>query len=825
MEYLRNLGSAAVSTLVQKSGINLPFTLGSKVSSCATLWTLHDATKRDDGTPVSVFEYDLIHPLNKSTLPLAKNVLRKLRTIRHPDILKFMDVVESDSAIFIMTERVRPLQNALQAMPSRGSQEREEWLLWGLHRISVALAFINDSASSTHGNVCPKSIFITPSGEWKLGGFEVLSSPRDDLATMGGLLPEAMSCASPEVKKSGWSALKNEPVHAADSYALGLLLHATFNPTDPPPATLQPPHPPPQPSSRGAIPQSVFPSFRKLLNPNPKTRMSPKVFLDIGMAETAGEGSGFFSDNRLVKVCGGLDHFSLSSDGEKEALIRMLKESASSFPPEFAAFRVLPSLVSALEFGGASAASIVPLILQFGKNVPPEDYPRTVLMPLVKLYANPDRGMRMALLDSLPEYVEKLEKKVVVDQVWPHLQTGFSDTVAVIREATVRAIILLSSKLNDRILNNDLLRHLARMQNDPEASIRTNTCILIGRLGPTLGYNTKRKVLIPAFSRALKDPFVHARVAGLMAFMATSDCYDMEDVAGKVIPNVAGATLEKEKIVRDQAFKALELFIKKLEAHAATMVRLLQTSIVSSATGAAGTLASWAITSIGRKLAPNDLQSTISSGAEPLVAISPAADTTRATTGVSPGSLQPKGLRLGANKPNIDSITAQVFDEASTEDNGSWANDAPHDVFADGDWGAFESAPPITSPVPKPAIRPGLGFSSSNIVDWGSVLSPISVSNEKRPLSNPLSITPQLQIDGQRTSGIVPSFVAFSPASSARPTPVPSPALVDSQKERAIKPISKEEKAAEMARRKEERRLRIEKLKEQKKNTAAAAES
>ncbi|KAI6026415.1 armadillo-type protein [Pisolithus microcarpus] len=235
----------------------------------------------------------------------------------------------------------------------------------------------------------------------------------------------------------------------------------------------------------------------------------------------------------------------------------MLKDSASSFPPEFAAFRILPSLVSALEFGGASATSIVPLILQFGKNVPPDDYSRTVLMPLVKLYANPDRGMRMALLDNLSEYAEKLEKKIFVDQVWPHLQTGFSDTVAIIREATVRAMVLLSPKLNDRILNNDLLRHLARLQSDPEASIRTNTC-----LDRQLGYNTKRKVLIPAFSRALKDPFVRARVAGLMAFMATR----------KVIPNVAGATLDKEKMVRDQAFKAVELFVKKLEAHAATMV-------------------------------------------------------------------------------------------------------------------------------------------------------------------------------------------------------------------------------------------------------------
>lgn len=84
---------------------------------------------------------------------------------------------------------------------------------------------------------------------------------------------------------------------------------------------------------------------------------------------------------------------------------------------------------------------------------------------------------------------------------------------------------------------------------DSEPSIRTNTCILLGRLGPTLGYNTKRKVLVPAFSRALKDSFVHARVAGLMAFMATIDCFEVEELATKVIPNMSFTLVDKEKSV------------------------------------------------------------------------------------------------------------------------------------------------------------------------------------------------------------------------------------------------------------------------------------
>jgi SCY1-like protein 1 len=107
---------------------------------------------------------------------------------------------------------------------------------------------------------------------------------------------------------------------------------------------------------------------------------------------------------------------------------------------------VLPALVSALEFAGgsASAPAVVPLLLLLGKRVPAGDYPRAVLAPLLKLFASPDRAVRMALLDALPEYADKLDKKAVNDKIWPHLQTGFGDTVAVIREATVKSLTTIA---------------------------------------------------------------------------------------------------------------------------------------------------------------------------------------------------------------------------------------------------------------------------------------------------------------------------------------------------------------------------------------------
>lgn len=97
-----------------------------------------------------------------------------------------------------------------------------------------------------------------------------------------------------------------------------------------------------------------------------------------------------------------------------------MKDSASSFPPEFASYRVLPSIVSALDYEGASVATILPLVIQLGENVALDEYPKLVLGPIIKLYSSPDRATRLALLEHLPEYVEKLDKKAVSDKIFPH---------------------------------------------------------------------------------------------------------------------------------------------------------------------------------------------------------------------------------------------------------------------------------------------------------------------------------------------------------------------------------------------------------------------
>jgi SCY1-like protein 1 len=56
-------------------------------------------------------------------------------------------------------------------------------------------------------------------------------------------------------------------------------------------------------------------------------------------------------------------------------------------------------------------------------------------------------------------------------------------------------------------------------------------------------------VLTAAFSRALKDPFVHARSAALQALAATADVFSDEDCATKILPGLCPSLIDKEKYV------------------------------------------------------------------------------------------------------------------------------------------------------------------------------------------------------------------------------------------------------------------------------------
>ena len=115
-------------------------------------------------------------------------------------------------------------------------------------------------------------------------------------------------------------------------------------------------------------------------------------------------------------------------------------------------------------------------------------------------------------------------------------------------------MLVIISKLSDRIINGELLRHLAKTANDDQPGIRTNTTICLGKIAKNLGPNSRTKVLVAAFTRSLRDPFVHARSAALMALGATSDFFTEDDCATKILPAICPALVDKEKYVNPHPY-------------------------------------------------------------------------------------------------------------------------------------------------------------------------------------------------------------------------------------------------------------------------------
>ena len=59
-------------------------------------------------------------------------------------------------------------------------------------------------------------------------------------------------------------------------------------------------------------------------------------------------------------------------------------------------------------------------------------------------------------------------------------------------------------------------------------------------------------MLIPAFLRALRDPFPPARTAGVMGFLACVDFFSLKDCAVKILPALCSLTMDTERKIRDQ---------------------------------------------------------------------------------------------------------------------------------------------------------------------------------------------------------------------------------------------------------------------------------
>ncbi|XP_029862654.2 LOW QUALITY PROTEIN: N-terminal kinase-like protein [Aquila chrysaetos chrysaetos] len=502
--------------------------------------------ERRTGAPVSVFAHSL-GAGDAAATPLARAALRRLRSLRHPSVLGYLDSLETEQCLYLVTEAVTPLRRHLQLRPPTGDLGEQE-VAWGLHQLLTALSFLGGSGLVHHA-LGLDAIFVDPGGDWKLGGLERVAAASEGVPPRPpGVPPRPQD--PPEL--SDPSRGQGEP-WAGDMWRLGCLVWEVFNGPLPRPTALR---------SFGKLPAGLVPPFCELVAAEPSARPGPGQLLQRLQRP------GAFLACPLVHTGLFLEQLQVRDASERRTFLQELSGRLDALPGPFRRHKLLPRLLAALEFGSADASALPPL-LKVAKVLDPPEYQERIVPVIVRLFSSPDRALRMQLLQQLEDYVEFLPEATVDAQIFPHVAHGFLDTNPAIREQTVKSMVLLAPKLGEARRGRELPRLLLRVQaGDALGPLRCNATLCLGRLGPLLPPQTRQRVLAPALARATRDPFAPARAAAVAAFAATHGCYSPQECAGRVLPALCGLTTDPHPGVRQQAFRAIRSFLDQLEAAA-----------------------------------------------------------------------------------------------------------------------------------------------------------------------------------------------------------------------------------------------------------------
>ncbi|TWW55685.1 N-terminal kinase-like protein [Takifugu flavidus] len=686
------------------------------------IWTLHRGKRKTNGEPVSVFVYEVAQGTEQQT-QLAKAAFKRMKTLRHPNILAYVDGLETEKSLYLVTEQVTPLAVHLKAQAEKGGAGDLE-VSWGLHQIVKALSFLVNDCHLLHNNLGIWAVFVDRAGEWKLGGLDHVVPEQGDpsgisLPAPKAVYPDMEKYDPPESSSSGAEKW------AGDVWRLGCLIWEVFNGPLPRTSSLR---------SLGKIPKTLVPHYCELVGANPRARPNPARFLQNCRAPGGFLSSSFVESNLF------LEEIQIKEPAEKQQFFQDLSDNLDSFPEDFCKHKVLPQLLTAFEFGNAGAVVLTPLF-KVGKFLSAEEYQQKIIPVIVKMFSSTDRAMRIRLLQQMEQFIQYLNEAAVNSQIFPHVVHGFTDTNPAIREQTVKSMLLLAPKLNETNLNQELMRHFARLQaRDEQGPIRCNTTVCLGKIASYLNTGTRQRVLISAFSRASKDPFPASRSAGVLGFAATHNYYSVTEIAARILPTLCALAVDPDKSVRDQAFKAIKSFLSKLEIVSEDPTKLadIEKDVASSAqpAGSSSSWAGWAVTgmsSITSKLIRNapGTDGALADGSGPPSNSSSTTATNEAPPPgseekTSPATLTRHATSNRANQSHSDDVTGNDDEQVGDrwEEDEDWGNlEEPDKTRTDPeDWNTDWSGIPSSK---KKASDRGVARSAATAMkkqssDWSS---------------------------------------------------------------------------------------------------------
>lgn len=483
----------------------------------------------------------------------------------NPASLSALQQITTTGDLIIVTEPVIPLPDYLDSLQNDTSlidAQRSDAIAWGIFNLIQALSFLHNNAKLAHGNLCPHSIYVTPSGDFKLSAFNLLT-PIGIADGATGPTPHFRHFErdvtpnlyrSPERIESRWDAISTSPIHVMDAYSIGVFLPELYNHLGA--------------GTNGKLPQKLEKACRRLASQSLSARPRVGPLLRCPVLDTECNKAQSFLDTLATQ------------DVESKIIfwktLPDLLTTRKVLSPRVAKYKVLPLLQSTIvhltsidngltqDVNKRECLALLPTLFSASTSyLTPEEF-QTQISPVIELlYRVNDRAVRGALLSRITLFAKLLDVPTLNRVVFEPMCSGFSDSSAPLRELTLKSAIVLVEHLTPANLEK-LTRYLVRLQNDTEDSIRTNTVIFIGKVAPSLSEMARSKLILPAFMRAMGDPFVPCRLAGLKAICACREYFYETNLATDVLPAIAPSLVDANEDVRTESMRAVEELLEIL---------------------------------------------------------------------------------------------------------------------------------------------------------------------------------------------------------------------------------------------------------------------
>ncbi|XP_071097282.1 protein-associating with the carboxyl-terminal domain of ezrin-like isoform X2 [Haliotis cracherodii] len=400
-------------------------------TSSETDWSLRLASLKDEST-VTVFRHKR---KDRKEVDLLQRATKNLRTLRHPNLLRFIASGVNSDGSYLVTERVQPLENTLTSLHPLE-------ICAGLHSVLEALLFLHDTVGVSHNNVCLSSVYVTTDGTWRLGGLEHSCKFQEATAEF---LDKCLAfrnedTVSPE-EKQGVVKATEEYGHARDVFAFGVLAEQLQEGLE----------------DLGDLTKTFELLVQdECLNVDPEQRPRVQSLLNDRMFR-----HDFIDVLRFVK------NVTTKSEEEKKKFFGNVTPRLLSLPEELVAKRLTVPLLSRFVMldDTANKALLANLLTPYReKSRPPVRINQTspilcaqlfkdhVIPELFRIFHIRDAHIRLVLLTHFAAYVDLFEKETLEETVFPQLLLGLRDTNDNIVAASLHGLSFLVPILGGDII-------------------------------------------------------------------------------------------------------------------------------------------------------------------------------------------------------------------------------------------------------------------------------------------------------------------------------------------------------------------------------------